>query len=495
MESPSAEGRLSGRLPWAAVATAVLAVLALVVAAALPAVGLRLFLLAAAALAVGSVVYLVLRTDPAWAFAGALVCSVFAGNWEAFLGLPGALGPERLLLAAGIMGLAMQWWRDPDAIPRLRLEPVHWVLALAALFAVVSALVAGTLFTLDSAVRLAERFGVIPFLVFALAPLAFRNPRQRGILLGTLVALGGYLGAIAFLETAGPKALVFPRYIVDPAYGYQPDRAGGPFAEAVTNGVGLYLCGVAAGIATVTWRGRRARITAAVVLLACGLGLLFTLQRSIWLGSIVATAVALLSVRELRRYFVPAAALGALVVVAALAVVPGLQDRAEERTEANRSVWDRRNLNNAALALIASRPLTGTGWDRFQSDSPDYFSQAATYPLTAGEEIVHNVFLSHASELGLVGAALWAAGLLLAIGGAIAVRAPPDLEPWRIGLIAVASFWLIVTNFVYPQVFPTLALWLWIGVVWTGRNAREAAREEGVRVRPDVGGPIAAVRG
>ena len=263
----------------------------------------------------------------------------------------------------------------------------------------------------------------------------------------------------------------------------------------MTNGVGLYVCGVAAGIAAATWRGRRARIAAAAVLLVCGLGLLFTLQRSVWVSSIGATALALVSVRELRRYFVPAVALGVLFVVFALAAVPGLQDRAEARTEANRSIWDRRNLNNAAVAMVAGNPLTGVGWDRFQSESLDYFSQASTYPLTASKEIVHNVYLSHASELGLVGAALWAAGLLLALGGAIAVRAPPDLEPWRIGLIAVASFWLIVTNFVYPQVFPTLALWLWIGVVWTGRNAREAAREEGVRVRPDVGGPIAAVRG
>jgi len=203
--------------PWAAAAAGAVSVVVIVIAAFAPSVGYPLFLLGAAVLFVGSMAYLVLRTDPAWAFAGALACSVFAGNWEAFLGVPGVLGPERLLLAAGITGLAVQWWSDPDAMPRLRLEPVHWVLALAVVFAVVSALVAGTLFTLDSAVRLAERFGVIPFLVFALAPLVFRSARQRTILLSTLVVLGGYLGVLAFLETVGPKALVFPRYIVDPA--------------------------------------------------------------------------------------------------------------------------------------------------------------------------------------------------------------------------------------------------------------------------------------
>ena len=490
--SPTREGRVTRRSPWPAVGAALFSLLALLLAAVLPAVAFPLFLLVAALLAVGSTAYLVLRTDPAWAFTGALACSVFAGNWEAFLGLPGPLGPERLLLAAGIVGLAMKWWSDPDNFPRLRLEPVHWVLLLAVALAGTSALVSGTLFERESAIRLAERFGAIPFLVFALAPLVFRTARQRAILLGALVALGAYLGVIAFLETAGPQALVFPRYIVDPAYGYQSTRAGGPFAEAVTNGVGLYVCGVAASIAVITWRGQPARLAAAAVLLMCALGLLFTLQRSIWLGSIVATAVALLSVRELRRYFVPVAVLGALVVVAALAVVPGLQDRAEARTEANRSVWDRRNLNTAAVAMIAGKPLTGAGWDRFQAESKEYFSLGATYPLTAGDEIVHNVFLSHASELGLIGAALWAAGLLLAVGGAVAARAPPELEAWRIGLIAVASFWLIVTNFVYPQVFPMLALWLWIGVVWTGRSSRDGEHVETNRPRPKVGRPLDA---
>ncbi len=110
----------------------------------------------------------------------------------------------------------------------------------------------------------------------------------------------------------------------------------------------------------------------------------------------------------------------------------------------------------------------------------------ATYPGIGVGQGVHNVFLGNASELGIPGAVLWACGLVLAIGGALVRRAPPELEPWRIGLVALAAQWLIVANLTpLPWAFPTLVLWTWAGVVAAGparapeiavrRPARQAA--------------------
>ena len=94
--------------------------------------------------------------------------------------------------------------------------------------------------------------------------------------------------------------------------------------------------------------------------------------------------------------------------------------------------------------------------------------------------------LAYAVELGLVGALLWLASLLFAVGGALATRGPPDLRAWRAGLLAIAVCFIIVTNFVPPMAFPNLVLWLWAGVVWSGRYARREAPARGAKFAPGL---------
>jgi O-antigen ligase len=84
---------------------------------------------------------------------------------------------------------------------------------------------------------------------------------------------------------------------------------------------------------------------------------------------------------------------------------------------------------------------------------------------------VHSIVLTYAVELGLVGLALWIISLLMGVGGALLTRGPPDLEPWRATLLALAVFFVIQENFVPPAVFQNLCIWLWAGVVWAGRYA------------------------
>ncbi|HSR94751.1 MAG TPA: hypothetical protein VLK56_07770, partial [Solirubrobacterales bacterium] len=206
--------------------------------------------------------YLAWQVNPAYIFAAAVVLSPLAGNWQA-LGVPGAFSLDRLLL---IVAVSVPLLRELLAKreSRLRLEPVHWVLAAAIVYAVGSALAAGTLTESDSFFRLLQIYGLLPFLAFLTAPLVFRHRRDREILLVAFVGLGAYLGLTALFETVGLNALVFPKYILNPNYGTHFGRARGPFVEAVTNGTGLYVCAVASAIAFTSWQrpGRRAAAAA-----------------------------------------------------------------------------------------------------------------------------------------------------------------------------------------------------------------------------------------
>ncbi len=60
---------------------------------------------------------------------------------------------------------------------------------------------------------------------------------------------------------------------------------------------------------------------------------------------------------------------------------------------------------------------------------------------------------------------MWCVAIFGAVGGAIVRRGPPELHPWRVGLLAVFICFLIVGNLgplSYP--FPNILLWTWAGI-------------------------------
>ncbi len=313
----------------------------------------------------------------------------------------------------------------------------------------------------------------VPFAVFALAPLAFRTPHHRRVFLAAFVAFGAYLGITAWLEVVGPQALVVPQFINDPSLGYHPDRAEGPFLEAGVNGVGLFASTVACAVAIATWRETWARLAAGAVLLLCTVGLLLTLTRSVWVAAIAATVVAVLASRNLRRLALPMAVGVLAIVLLSLALIPGFSAEVQNRTEANRSVWERQNTDAAALEMVSERPLLGYGLGKFNANFPEHAPVLDDVPQVAPPELaIHNVFLLFATELGLVGLTLFLCCFVVAIGGAIVRRGPPELLPWRVGLLAIATFCLVIASFApIGYVFPNMIPWLWAGIVLGGSGS------------------------
>jgi len=413
----------------------------------------------AGALAGLGAVIVALSVRPAWPLSIGLAVGAFSGHWDD-MGSPIAL--DRLLIASAIVStLVRERLRSPDA---LRTRPIDWLLALVAIYAVGSALIADTFQFESVRFALLDRLSVLGFVLFFVAPKVYREARARQILLGTLVALGGYIGLTAVFEEIGPEALVVPGYITDPTVGIHHDRARGPFAEAAANGLVLYACVVASVMAAVTWRDPRWKKVAVFVAGLCALGILLTVTRAAWIAGGAATLITILSIRETRRFAIPAVAVVGAGVLLAFAVVPGLQGKAEERASEDRPVWDRRNATSAALRMLQERPLLGYGWGRFPVESRDFYRQSLDYPLTRQRDL-HNVYLANAVELGLIGGLLWLVAVLVAVVGSILRRGPPELRLWKIGLIAWAICYAIsALSTPLGYALPTALLWVWAGV-------------------------------
>jgi putative inorganic carbon (hco3(-)) transporter len=419
---------------------------------------------------------------PAVTMCGAIALSVFSGAWSQ-MGL-GNLPLNRLL---ALLVIAQCLLRSPGTaqMPRLQLRNVHLLMALTILYALGSAALAGTLDTEKGLLALWDTLGVVPYLMFLVAPAVFAGKRERELLLITLLGLGAYLGVTAVFEILGPHGLVFPRYIVE-SDAATPGvlRAGGPFQSAVAEGCAAFVCAVAAVIAFGLWRGQRKRWLAAaagtVSIAACFL----TLERGVWLAAAVATVVVALFTHSGRRWLVPGLVAAAIVLGGALALSSTLSSSASERANNQRSVWDRESQISAGSRMVLAKPLFGFGWNRYASDSHDYFRQPFAYPLTGyvpgtliGEpqipQPLHSTYLAYAVELGLLGATLWLITLLWAVGEGVFRRGPAEMRAWKLGLLAVALFVLMVIA-VNPHEppFAFLIVMIWAGIASAGLRPR-----------------------
>jgi putative inorganic carbon (hco3(-)) transporter len=423
--------------------------------------------MAAAAAAVACLLVI----EPALILTGALILSLFSGNWG-HMGIPIPL--DRVAVACGL-ATALLRSLGSDERPRVRL--IHWLMLLLLLDAVASAAWAGTITEHAPLFALVDRLGLVPFALFLLAPVAFRTDDQRRMLAIGLVVVGAYLSLTSLFEAVSSlHGLVFPKYILDASIGNTAQRSRGPFLEAGANGLAMFDCMAAGAIILAHWRERTWIRTAIVgVMIMCAVGIVLTVTRQVWVGTAVGTAAAMLCNRRLRGWLPFVGGAAAIVVVAALAFVPGLRANANQRANDQGSVYQRLSSDGAALRMFEARPALGFGWGGFAADSTPYYRLAATYPVMA-IDVAHNMTLSNAAELGLVGVGLWVVIMLMGLVGPAVGRAPPDVEPWRLALIAVAIAWFVQSNLSpLDYAFDNYIVWLWAGIVVGGRE-RAAAR-------------------
>jgi len=426
---------------------------------------------------------------PAVTMCGVIALSAFSGAW-AQMGLGNV--PLNRLLAVLVVCQCLLRAPGTATMPRLRLRSVHLLMALTLLYAIGSAAAAGTLGSEKGFLGLWDTLGVMPYLLFLIAPAVFHGRRERELLLITLLCLGTYLGVTAIFEILGPRSLVFPRYIVT-SDAITPGvlRAGGPFQNAVAEGCATYVCAVAAAIAFGLWRGQRRRWFAAAAGLAALAGCFLTLERGVWMAALLASVAVALATRGGRRLLVPALVAGALVLGGALAVSSTLSSSAGERANDQRSVWDRETQISAGLRMVEAKPLLGFGWNRYGSDSGDYFRQPFTYPMSGylpGSLIgtaetpqpLHSTYLAYAVELGLLGMVLWLASLLWAVGEGVFSRGPAAMRPWKLGLAAVAIFVLtVITINPHEPPFAFVIVMVWAGVAMAAGRPGEASAGSG----------------
>jgi hypothetical protein len=462
----------AGRRPLPAIPTplvlaAGLAVVALATAAGLATGSPKLFLLGLGALALAGAAYLSIWAPPALFVSLAFVGTLVSG-YTGLIGLP--IGADRVLMAATVGSLVLGL-PGVNRARQINWRPVHALALAAVAYAVINAQAAGTFLTSKGFFGLLDRLGVVPILVFVLAPLLFPDRRSRDLLLKVLVVIGAYLAVTAVAEQFHLDALVWPKYIINPGVGIHFDRVRGPFAEAVAMGLALYACAVAGAVAVVTWPAGWQRKSAGVVSAACLLCTVFTLTRAIWVATVVATLATLLLSPVTRRFLTPVLVAGVVGIGALLVLVPGLSDRSAERKADQGPVWERYATDAAAIRAAEAHPLFGIGWNRWLDVNENYLRQGATYPLTktVGTIEVHNMFLAHLSELGIVGIALWGTALLAALAAAIIRPGPAELDPWRAGMVALALHWGIVGALgPLSYAFPNLLVWTWAGITGVG---------------------------
>jgi O-antigen ligase len=428
-----------------------------------------------AVLLVPCALYLAAFVRPVYLLSMAVFLAMFSGNWH-YMHLPSRVAPDRFLF---IVGIGVFLLRDPVSGERrpLRFSLTYVLLGLAAAYTIGSAVAAHTLFGSTTLWPLVDRFGLVPFALFVVAPAVFATERDRQILLVALVAMAAYLVFVTTAQGVHLDALVYPKYILNYNIGaHQVGRARGPFGDSSTNGLALFTCAIACALAARTWRTSRWRWIVAALGFLCLFDIVFTLDRSAFIGSVAGTIVMMLAVRKLRAYLPVVLLIGAMSVGGALLVSGSLRSAVSHRITQTDSVWDRLNTDAAAERMFLARPLTGFGWGTFIPKSINYFKLSSSYPFSGIGTPDHNVFLSNLAELGIIGTGLWTFGLLFVVGGAIVRRGPPELIPWRVGLIGIAVMWLVVANFT-PMLssVPNQLLWLWAGVAWPLRYGLQRA--------------------
>ncbi|MHA6616960.1 O-antigen ligase family protein [Pseudonocardia sp. DLS-67] len=283
---------------------------------------------------------------------------------------------------------------------------------------------------------------IFPFVGYVVGRAYFRSASRIRVLLLSLLAFSAYSAVVSVLQFTGPKALVWPRYIVDsPSW---PERAVGVFDQPVINGL-VMSAGFVAAVVLARERSLRAwqRVLSALVAPMCAVGVYLTHTRAALMVFGLAVVLCALIARGVRAVFV-VVLIGACMFIAADWSTISSADRAKGGLGSLGEVQDRMNMISTSLWAIQEEPVIGWGFGRFQQINTHHHQQWANdikwergYGYSS-----HENELGIAAELGLVGLGLWLTVLALLLRQVVrAFRRLParGVNGRAVGVIALAS--------------------------------------------------------
>ncbi len=296
---------------------------------------------------------------------------------------------------------------------------------------------------------------IVPFALFHLAVLVFRDASQRRHFEIFVILALAYLVFIAIAFLGDAHSLIFPRFILDESLGFHLDRARGPFLQAVANGVSLNILGI-----LLLALPQRRKTIVSLLWMVLPLAVLATMTRAVWISFAVSTIVLgfLLVERRLQAVCALLAVTGLVIgLTIGLSNTPlkiALGDRTGERgpVEARLAVYD------AGWAMFRERPFTGWAAGGMYAELA---RRMEGYHLRTF--YVHNTYLALLVEFGVPGLVLYC--ILFSNLFRLAWRRPHD----EAGSVAsLRKVWPIVLSvYLFNAFFVDMAYQFVIGLVFT----------------------------
>jgi len=266
----------------------------------------------------------------------------------------------------------------------------------------------------------------------------------------------GYLQYAAISGAGGARALIWPAYINDAAYGIHFDRARGAFSSAGPQSVLMVLLFYVDLFLLRHVRGPyRAALAIQAVLVVPAI--FFTGVRAAYVAFALC-GVLWCVVAGRGRLGLAKLALAGVAMAVAAAMFRGHLVQTQRRTGgiAQRGpVRARYVLVRQTWQMLRQRPLTGVGFGHFvDAQLARRRDPAGFEAFSRGVLVQHNVLLNLAAETGLIGVALTVAvGLLLWRQSRQLYRRLPAAAPGMLGRDFVVLYWVALLNWLVAGMF------------------------------------------
>jgi O-antigen ligase len=284
--------------------------------------------------------------------------------------------------------------------------------------------------------------------------------RDVMVILHALFYFGIYLSITAFFEFMNLRQFVFPQYINDPLVSdLHLNRARGPFLNAAVNGVAI-LIGFISGLHLLEKKSGFAKFFYQVSVFIFLPAVFFTLTRSVYLGLIIVLIIFLAFYKTTFSKWKLLALPLALILILAVANSPRLlsSERREGGVAQVGEVTIRMALLQQDAILFLERPLTGIGLAQFIPTTVQAFRGPVPFILEyARGTFQHNHLMGIATELGLIGLAIYVTMLVFILrrfkqsAGKLAEKGIMG-DNIRIAILAVWCVYLNNNLFIDPSV-------------------------------------------